>query len=42
MIRAIDGKIGPDDVANFYETLPERFIVPKGGTSAGSMTLDGQ
>lgn len=40
-IKIIDSKIGPNDVVYFSGTFTDRVIVTRGGTSAGSITLDG-
>ena len=38
--RAVDGKIGSDDVVNFYGTFTERIIVTKSDTPEESTKLD--
>ena len=39
--KAIDSKIGPADVVYFSGNFTDRVVVTHGGSSAGSITLDG-
>jgi hypothetical protein len=39
--KALDGKIGPGDVVYFSGNFTERVMVTRGGSSSGSITLDG-
>lgn len=40
-VKAVDGKIGPGDVVFFNGNFTDRVIITRGGSSAGSITLDG-